>query len=102
MPSSLTTTSTVRYETPSSISITSPPPAPPMPPFLTTSSSAVSHQTPSNVSVPPSSVPSVTESATKAVTFAGISSTPATNNDVSSSSDSEDEEKQKRRRRRKR
>jgi hypothetical protein len=73
-----------------------------MPTSLSTSGSVGAYQTPSTISLPPPSVPSVAGSATKAVTFGGSSAITMANNDVSSSSDSDDDEKQKRRRRKKR
>ena len=96
LPPSLaaTTSSSNRYETPSSLPINSPPPAPPMPASLAVSNSTATYQAPSTTSN--------LGLGTKAVSFVGAPSIPAGDNDASSSSDSDDEEKQKRRRRQKR
>lgn len=106
MPASLSTTSSTKdiYVAPSSLPIYSSQIRPPMPSSLTTSTPSTTYQAPSSISVPPSAATSFGGStATKAVTFGGLSSFPATtNNDASSSSDSDDSQKQKRRRHRKR
>lgn len=96
----LSSSSTVQYEKPVSVTSASIPVAPPLPDYLKASSSAITNHASTNNSAP-TTLTSTKDEATgsKAVTFGGAPNTLTADDAVSNSSDTDDEDKRKRQKR---